>query len=775
MSAKSSVLGRARVVAVLALATTWLVGCFNHPDDKVSQMVCTSSNNCPNGYSCVKQAGSATGSCRRPGNVADTGGGGGLPSADGSGSGGAVGTKDGGAADIPLLSIDGASAELSAPTVDSAAVNGAKSGSACTVSSDCPSGFCADGICCDSACTDTCYSCAQLYTGKPDGTCTAVGAGKKGPHAECADETDTNQCGGDGTCDGAGACRKAGTDHVCTTASCNASTFTPTSTCDGKGACKTVTAQDCGGATCDVVDGCRTACATEKDCPSTSYCNITTKRCSARKIDGDSCTAATECTSGFCADGVCCNIPCTGKCMACSATLTTGKSGLCSAVNVGTDPHDSCTIDTTNECGADGTCDGAGACRMTGTDHVCKTSSCNGGTFTRTATCDGKGACGTATSENCGAFTCSVSIGCQRSCTVDTDCSAQSYCDTTTKACTAKKDNGSLCAAARECTSANCVDGMCCNSKCDGPCSSCQKAHTNGTDGTCAAVAQGQDPYNSCQDETGTNKCGSTGMCDGAGACQKADKTKSCGSASCGTSGGSSTFTPASMCDGLGNCKTGSLSNCGVFQCSATTGCLTTCVGDGDCSSTTYCDLSLAKPVCTTKLGLGSSCGTDGNKCASSRCVDGVCCNTDCSASCYACNVKGSAGSCSPVANGTADPKGACKASGSTCGQDGTCSTGGVCHVAPAGTTGTDCATSCSNSTLTQRSCDGKGSCTSSSSPCGSNLVCASAAACKTSCTADKDCTVGMLCTADGTHRCAPICLYDDPGSLFNDVCVLGP
>lgn len=37
------------------LALAWVLsvsslGCFDHPDDKVDQMVCTTDNNCPNGY-----------------------------------------------------------------------------------------------------------------------------------------------------------------------------------------------------------------------------------------------------------------------------------------------------------------------------------------------------------------------------------------------------------------------------------------------------------------------------------------------------------------------------------------------------------------------------------------------------------------------------------------------------------------------------------------------------------------------------------------------------
>jgi hypothetical protein len=787
MSAKSSDRAQKHLVWMLVHVAALSVGCFSNPNDQVARMVCNTNDNCPVGYDC-KVPGVA-GGCRRPGEVVGidsgllgSGGSGGLDGASNGGAGGPVDvgpggavdsgagvSKDGSFADAPLAPADTAGMDAGGASVDG---GGSKNGATCTANSDCPSGYCVDGLCCESACKGTCYSCAQLYTGKPDGTCASVGAGKKDPAASCVDQTATNQCGSDGTCDGAGACRKVGTDHVCATASCNSSTFTPTSTCDGKGACNVVTSQDCGSSTCDAVDGCRTVCATDKDCPTTSYCNATTKRCAAKKIAGDACTLASECTSGYCADGVCCNTDCSGKCMACSGSLTTQRSGICSAVKVGTDPHDSCAVDTTNQCGADGTCDGAGACRMTGSDHVCATASCNAGIFTHAAACDGKGICATATSESCGAFTCSAVNGCQKSCAADTDCTGQSYCDTGTKTCTTKKDNGAVCTAAAQCTSSNCVDGMCCNGKCDGLCSSCKKAHTNVADGTCASVNAGLDPYNSCQDESATNKCGNTGMCDGTGACQKSNKTQTCGTAACS----GNLYTPASMCDGLGTCKAGSQTNCGNFQCSPATGCLTICTTNSDCSSATYCDLSLAKPVCSPKLGPGSACGTDANKCGTGRCVDGVCCNTDCTTSCYACNVTGNAGTCSPVTSGTVDPKAVCKAAGTTCGQNGTCAANGICYVATVGTTGADCTTKCSGATLTINSCDGKGSCMGTSAACSNNLICAaSGTACKNNCTGDSDCTGGMVCAADGTNRCAPICLFDDPSSLSDDICVLGP
>ncbi len=64
---------------VLALSVTTLVACFDHPDDKVSQMVCSGDNNCPVGYRCDTAARKCVKGPLRSGGTAggpDSGGGG---------------------------------------------------------------------------------------------------------------------------------------------------------------------------------------------------------------------------------------------------------------------------------------------------------------------------------------------------------------------------------------------------------------------------------------------------------------------------------------------------------------------------------------------------------------------------------------------------------------------------------------------------------------------------------------------------------------------------
>ena len=65
--------------------------------------------------------------------------------------------------------------------------------------------------------------------------------------------------------------------------------------------------------------------------------------------NGETCTEADGCASGFCVDGVCCADACDATCMACNVT---GSEGTCTAAEEGS-PDDACGL---------ATCDGAGMC-----------------------------------------------------------------------------------------------------------------------------------------------------------------------------------------------------------------------------------------------------------------------------------------------------------------------------------------------------------------------------------------------------------------------------
>ncbi len=83
---------------------------------------------------------------------------------------------------------------------------------------------------------------------------------------------------------------------------------------------------------------------------------------------GEACAAASECGSGYCVDGVCCDVACDGECAACDLA---GSVGTCAPRAAGTDDE--------AECGA-GVCDGAGACAVGATRWASGYAATAGGT-----------------------------------------------------------------------------------------------------------------------------------------------------------------------------------------------------------------------------------------------------------------------------------------------------------------------------------------------------------------------------------------------------------
>ncbi|MBN2015545.1 DUF4215 domain-containing protein [Candidatus Dojkabacteria bacterium] len=224
-----------------------------------------------------------------------------------------------------------------------------------------------------------------------------------------------------------------------------------------------------------------------------------------------------DCTSGNCIDGYCCNTTCAVTCEACNIG---GSEGICTAHAAGTDPEDECV-----ERNCTGYIYGWGA----GNPLSCRLKSA-----TTPGMCDGASACRTQVQEcaaqniengQAGGGVCG-SAGCKKACpeggaagNYDTigevcytsgqnSCPANYECESTG---TCKLVNGQGCSAGSECSSGNCVDGVCCNSTCTSTCRACD---VTGSVGTCTNVPNGQDIDNEC----GATECG-TGTCNGSGAC----------------------------------------------------------------------------------------------------------------------------------------------------------------------------------------------------------------------------------------------------------------
>jgi hypothetical protein len=304
---------------------------------------------------------------------------------------------------------------------------------------------------------------------------------------------------------------------------------------------------------------------------------------------------------------------------------------------------------------------------------------------------------------------------------------------------TAAASGGTSCATGGECASGSCVDGVCCDTACTGLCQACTAAKKgSGANGVCGPIGAGADPDNECAAQAAST-CGTTGTCNGAGACALWPSGTSCGAATCQGS-----VIKAQICSGTGTCGLGAGgTDCAPYACSAGA-CKTTCAGAADCAAGYVC----IGGACTSPLADGATCAAS-SECGSGSCVDGVCCDTPCTGLCQACTTAkkggGANGACGPIGAGT-DPDDECAAqAASTCGTNGSCDGVGACQLHPAGTS---CAADvCVGNLSTPKICDGTGSCVNGAGTACAPYVC-SLGACKNPCGASSNCLSGNVCVA---------------------------
>ena len=312
-----------------------------------------------------------------------------------------------------------------------------------------------------------------------------------------------------------------------------------------------------------------------------------------------------------------------------------------------------------------------------------------------------------------------------KACASSANCNTDKYCDGSsgdplTFKCIADKMKGAACADVTgatgnsQCPGDTCVDGVCCDTKCDGACDACSMALGAMADGTCkaagfvAADSKGKQKPGSCDDAKGG--CGGKCSCDTVGACKlklgeaQADKTKC-------ASGQSA---DGVCCDAA--CA-GACDACTTALGATTTG---TCVAGGVKATDSkgkpkvgFCDDSKGgcggKCTCDTagacKLQLGEV-QPDKTKCASGQSADAVCCDTACAGLCDACTT----------------------ALGAT--TTGTCKTGGAAGKARPGV------------------------CDDNNGGCGGKCICDATPACKRkqgeTCAAPNQCATGNCPGADG-------------------------
>ena len=591
-------------------------------------------------------------------------------------------------------------------------------GATCGAANECESNYCQQGVCCNTGCAGTCMACNLATT---MGTCSPIAPGQPPVVASQCPMMASTSCGTDGMCNGAGACRNYAAGTACGGPSCTGSTLSSARTCDGAGVCRPPTMNSCTPYTCAAAGtACRTTCAATSECVTGNTC--VAMSCGKIPIGG-LCPSGvgTDCASGFCVQGVCCNTACTGTCMACS-------TGTCSPVSAGAPPvvAGQCRAAAASTCGNDGTCNGAGACRKHVMGTQCVAASCTGSTYKPPQLCDGAGACAAAATQSCVAFQCDATAGiCRNTCSMDAHCVPPNICNGTT---CSLKPIGATCTAAAECNSGFCAQGRCCDTACTGTCKTCALATALGT---CSNVPNGTAPVAASQClGTAATTCGLEGVCNGAGACRLWAAGTQCVAGSCT----GSTLIPARTCDGTGACRTVTSSLCDPYQCASATACKTSCTtAAADCVAPNSC-VSMS----CGKLPVGATCAAD-NQCNSNFCAQGVCCTTACAGTCASCALTGSVGTCTSVPAGQ-DPLNQCTDSGvAMCGTDGACNGSGACRRYASGVTCVPA--SCPNTANVQpgSTCNTSGTCvTPATVPC-TPYVC-SAGACKTSCTSNADC-----------------------------------
>ena len=289
-------------------------------------------------------------------------------------------------------------------------------GAACVAAGQCSSDFCVDGICCNSACTGACQACDIVGSA---GSCTPIAAGQD-PNNEC-EQQPASTCGTDGACNGGGACRRYAAGTQCDPGRCSGSTEYAASTCNAAGACTPGNMQSCAPNLC-MGDSCASSCTAQTDCQSGFFCDSGT--CHSQRPNGMACTMGFQCASATCVDGVCCATACNQSCQACNLS---GSVGTCASVPDGMDPGGECPAQASSTCGRSGGCNGRGACRLFPSGTSCGSASCSGFTETGASTCNGAGSCTAGATRTCPGFLCS-GVACGISCSSTAQCQANHKC-----------------------------------------------------------------------------------------------------------------------------------------------------------------------------------------------------------------------------------------------------------------------------------------------------------------------------------------------------------
>lgn len=230
------------------------------------------------------------------------------------------------------------------------------------------------------------------------------------------------------------------------------------------------------------------------------------------------CTMDSECDTGHCVDGACCEVASCGLCESCNTPL---NPGYCAPLQNEPDPGLCNTICFAGSCCASG-------CQGPCSD--CTQPSCTplpAGSLPSTPCedsyrCDG------------------INLSCPASCEIG-GCVPGYHCETVQVSgaftiCVAGAQVGAPCSFDGDCSSEHCKNGVCCGESCGG-CGVCSQAAGSTADGTCTAVAAGMGECaegqvcdgqsDECQDTSSGGSGGTGGGAAGAGGAGTAGTTGS--------------------------------------------------------------------------------------------------------------------------------------------------------------------------------------------------------------------------------------------------------
>ena len=316
-------------------------------------------------------------------------------------------------------------------------------GAACgTDDARCQSGHCQNGFCCASGdCCGTANDCPGSYSSPP--VCTSPSA--------CDGEADVAACQA----------------NICVTipdvdddSACGPTTLASN--------CGPYDSVFCSGSSTQTAPTCLSSCTSDGECDTNAYCDAGSS-CVPDEPNGDACQDNAECQSGHCQNGFCC------------------ANGDCCAAD--------------NDCNAYDTppvCSTPGACQGSRVDGVCSAASqCTTQSVADDSGCAGieANSCGTYPSVFCSSMQTQMTPLCPSSCMDDNGCDVSAHCSPG-MTCEPDQGPGGFCTTSAQCTGGlSCVDNVCCNSACNGPCQACDLP---GSVGTCSNVPNGQDPDNEC-------------------------------------------------------------------------------------------------------------------------------------------------------------------------------------------------------------------------------------------------------------------------------------